>query len=127
MLIPISGKPGDLDTSNIKSASDADRVLMWLAAVLKDMNTQVEERGGSDQDWLRKIRAAQRATTNLRHRVLELRDGFFDKMTIHEALVTAMVSVLEPEDLAQVSIWIEKNSPHLSGIDFTCLATDRQG
>ena len=39
----------------IKTAGDADRVLMWLGTVLGDMNTQVQDRGAKcDEEWLRK-------------------------------------------------------------------------
>lgn len=126
MLIPISGKPGDLDLDEIKNASDADRVLLWLSAVLRDMATQVSDRGANpDPEWLRKLRAAQRATTNLRHRVLETRDSFSNKMSVHEAIASAVVSVLDDKALTAISAWIEESSPHLTGLDLKALAKDQ--
>lgn len=118
MLIPISGKPGDLDTSQIETAGDADRVLCWLGAVLKDMATQVADRGDkADAEWLRKLRAAQRATTNLFHRVLEKRDALTETRSLPEAFMAAVLEMKEPAVLAQIQRWIDAHSPHLSGLD----------
>ncbi len=125
MLIPISGKPGDLDLSNIKTVADADRVLLWLSAVLKDMATQVTDQTDPDPEWLRRLRAAQRATTNRRHHVLEIRDSLYGKMSAHEAVCAAAAEILEDEVLARLTLWIEKNSPHLVGIDIKALAKDQ--
>lgn len=118
MLIPISGKPGDLDVSLIKTAGDADRVLMWLGTVLKDMNTQVQDRGAKcDEEWLRKVRAAMRATSNLFHRVLEKRDALTETRALPEAFMAAVLEAAEPAVLAQIQRWIETHAPHLSGLD----------
>lgn len=126
MLIPISGKPGDLNVEDIKSASDAHRVLLWLTSVLKDMATQVTERGASpDPEWLRKLRAAQRATNNLLHRVLERRDSYADEMSAQEAIANAMAEVLSKDERERIAVWIEENTPHLSGLDFKALAKDQ--
>lgn len=126
MLIPISGKPGELDVDNIKTPGDADRVLLWLATVLKDMDTQVKDRADPDSEWLRKLRAAQRATNNLFHRVLERRDNFTGEIAVHQAVAIAVASTLDEESLARVARYVEKNFPHLAAMDITALAKDQQ-
>lgn len=126
MLIPISGKPGDIDLSNISTIADADRVLLWLGSVLKDMTQQVVDAGAeADPVWLKKLRSAQRATTNLRHRVLELRDSLLGQMSLYEAVASAAASALSEDALDAISAWIEKNTPHLSGLDLKSLAKDQ--
>ena len=118
MLIPISGKPGDLDVSLIKTASDADRVLIWLQTVLKDMATQVKDRGADvDAEWLRKVRAAMRATSNLFHRVIEKRDGLAETRAVPDAFMAAVLEMNDPAVLAHIQRWIDSHAPHLSGLD----------
>jgi predicted outer membrane protein len=127
MLIPLSGKPGDLKMEQIKTPADADRVMTWLCSVLKDMRTQLADRGlNPDPEWLRRMRAAYRATTNLFHRVLERRDAGSDEFSFHQVVANAFLATADEEQLAKVSDWIEQNAPNFAAVELSVLAKSPQ-
>lgn len=121
LLIPVSGKPADLKIDEIKTVTDADRALLWLGSVLKDMATQVKDRadgaGEEYQIWLKRLRAAERNTSNLRHRVLELRDSLADNSSVHEALVATMFKVGGDDFVEDIRAQMEQDFPQLAGFD----------
>lgn len=121
MLIPESGKPADLDIGSIKAPAEADRALLWLAEVLDDMKTQVRDRGGDDVLWLKRLRAAQRQTNNLRHRVLELRDSMAQDVLVHQAIVLSLFKMGDTDFVDDVAEQVRVDYPHLAGIDIRSL------
>ncbi|NDF14403.1 hypothetical protein EB061_03660 [bacterium] len=120
-LIPISGKPAELDLNQIKSIADADRVLAWLHDVLADMDQQVKDKGTADQAWLMKLRSAQRNTSSLRHRILELRENLDEKSTYHEIAVNVVIHSLTRDQLSELDIKIWERAPHLRGLSLKAL------
>lgn len=120
-IIPESGKPADLYLSDIQTATDCDRALIWLNSVLLDMERQVNDRGLDDKDWLKKVRAAERATTNLRHRILEKRDNLESKSTLHEAISIVTIGSLPEAALEVLAKALADRFPHLAGFDLTSL------
>lgn len=127
MLIPESGKPANLNIAEIKTVSDADRALLWLGSVLNDMATQVKDRGSSSpsssneyaeyQLWLKRLRAAERNTSNLRHRVLELRDRLAENSSVHEAIVATVFKVGGDDFIEDIRAQMEQDFPQLAGFD----------
>lgn len=121
-LIPASGKSSDLDLEKILTVSDADRVLLWLHDILKDMALQVSDRGASeDPVWLKRLRAAERNTTYLRHRVLEIRDRLSSKHTVGTAIVSAVFKLGDEELLSRIEQQIHKDHPFLKGFSISAL------
>lgn len=114
-IIPSTGKPADMDLTLIVSVADADRALSWLSDVLADMDQQVRDRGAEDQEWLLKLRAAQRATKNLRHRVLEMRDDLVGQSSFHEAVAHMLTVVCGADQLERYDSELARLSPHLRG------------
>ena len=124
MLIPESGKPADLKLEVIKTIADCDAVLVWLATVLLDMERQVSDRGVDDRDWLKKLRAAERATTNLRHLVLKKRDSMAGKASLTEAIAQVAIDLLVPAGHADaLEAEIKRRYPHLDQFDLTSLVS----
>lgn len=122
MLIPESGKPADVNLSDVQTFEDANRLLIWLQTVLLDMERQVNDRGLEDRDWLKKLRAAERNTNNLRHRLLEKRDRDMPgSATLAEAVSTVVVESLPEEAVIEVQKAVGKRFPHLAGLDILAL------
>lgn len=121
MLIPESGKPADLKVSDIKTVADADAALLWLQSVLLDMERQVSDRGIEDREWLKKLRAAERMTTNLRHRILELRDAMVGRATLHEAIAIVAIEALPVAAVEVLQVAMAKRFPHLDGFDLLAM------
>ena len=114
-IIPPTTKPSDLDVNSIRSVADADTALLWLRDVLIDMRQQVEDRGVQDQVWLLKIRAAERATKNLVHRVVEKRSELSDTGTIKDAVYAAVVAA-DPATQASIADAAIDAYPHLGAL-----------
>ena len=126
-LIPETGKPADLDIELIKTPADADRVLIWLAAVLDDMKTQVNDRGDTDILWLKRLRAAERQTKNLRHRILEIRDSKAGDFAIHQAVVASVLKLGDKDFLEDLAEQVRQDFPHLQDFDVGALKAPGQG
>jgi hypothetical protein len=114
-IIPSTTKPSDLKIDDIKTAADADVALLWLRDVLIDMAQQIKDRGTGDEVWLLKIRAAERATKNLVHRVLEKRSQLTDTGTVKDAIYSA-VAGLDPEAQTAIVEAAIKANPHLGAL-----------
>jgi len=121
-LIPASGKSSDLDIEKILTVSDADRVLLWLHDILKDMALQVSDRGVTDdQAWLKRLRAAERNTIYLRHRVLEIRDRLNANPTIGSAIIAALFRMGDDDLIDRLEAQIHKDNPSLKGFSLLAL------
>ncbi len=120
-LIPVSGKPADLRIEDITTIGDADRVIAWLHDVLSDMDQQVKDKGTHDQDWLLRLRSAQRNTSSLRHRIIERRDGLDGASTYHEIVVQALISSSTRDQLEALDKLIWERAPHLQGFSLRAL------
>lgn len=117
-IIPASGKPIDLAISEIKTAQDADRAILWLNTVLSDIDQQIEDRKNSPliTEWLPKARAAQRATLNLRHRVLELRDSFKGESALHSSFMRNSLKTLDQTTFQKIYNLMVDEDPALAGL-----------
>lgn len=114
-IIPSTTKPADLNLDSIKTVSDANTALLWLRDVLLDMAQQIKDRGTKDEVWVLKIRAAERATKNLVHRVVEKRSQLIDTGSVHDAVYMA-VSAADPELQRVIAAIVLKNNPHLGAL-----------
>jgi len=82
------------------------------------MKQQITDRGDDvDAEWLRRLRAAQRATTNVYHRALEKRDSLNGERSVAEAILAAVIDQNDDELMARLHRWVAENTPHLAGVD----------
>lgn len=114
---PFSGKPADLKLSELLTINDCNAALVWLQTVLLDMERQVSDRGLDDREWLKKLRAAERATTNLRHMILSKRDGFTGVASLTQAVAQVALDLLGAQHMDALEAAVAARYPHLAGFD----------
>lgn len=114
-IIPSTTKPADLKIESILTVNDADTALLWLRTVLLDMAQQIKDRGTDNEIWVLKIRAAERATKNLVHRVVEKRAEITETGSVKDAIFAA-VAAADPEIQATITALAIKNNPHLGAL-----------
>ena len=124
MLIPESGKPADLKLTDIQTIDDCDRALIWLADVLLDMERQVGDRGLDDREWLKKLRAAERNTVNLRHKILAKRDSLSKTSSITEAIARVAIDLLPASAIEALEAQIKIRFPSLGSFNLLALKSE---
>lgn len=120
-IIPLSGRPADLQLVDLLTVEHCDCALVWLSDVLNEMATQVKDRGDGDPEWLKRIRVAQRNTLTLRHRILRKRDSLARTASLAEAVAQTALDILPTSAVAGFAAELGRRYPHLAGFDIAAL------
>lgn len=121
MIIPESGKPADLDKTQIKTIAEADRVILWLSDVISDMDRQFEEAIDPDPLWLKRAKSARWWAAHIRHQVRELRESLAPTLSARDAVASLLPEFLSDEDLDELSEFLGEKFPHLTDIDLRAM------
>jgi len=115
-VIPESGRPIDLDLETVTTVEDADRVILWLTDVIKDMDRQISETESPDAAWLRKVRSARWWAAHIRHKAREVRDKFSPELTVRQAVSSVLLDFLDDDLIDELEELLAERFPHLTGV-----------